>query len=226
MKPVEELFLRTLGYLGGTGEGPHGLVEDCLPLSIVKLLRERNLVAGQVMTGVLTWTTTRENRALEIVTYSSDLTANDHGWLRITSLDGRHVDQVSLTTTVPQFGGRRWWFVCPFSGARVGKLFRPAGVRCFAGRKAHGLAYRSQREAGIETSHSRVERAARKLGGRWTLGRALPRRPKGMHHRTYARLMMAFWEASDDHVALSHARLQAMLARDDRTGGGARVHGG
>jgi hypothetical protein len=224
---VEELLLRTLGYLGGASAGPHGLVEDCLPLSIDKLLRERNLVAGQVMTGVLTWTTTRENRALELLTYSSDLTANDHGWLRITSLDGRQVDQIRLTTTIPRFGGRRWWFVCPFTGARVGKLFRPAGVKRFAGRKAHGLAYRSQREDGIETSHNRVERAARKLGNEYrAFGKVQPRRPKGMHHRTYARLMMAFWEASDDHVALSHARLQALLAGDDRTRSEARVHGG
>jgi hypothetical protein len=41
----------------------------------------------------------------------------------------------------PSFGGRRWWFICPVTAKRVGKLYVPNGATHFAGRKAHDLTY-------------------------------------------------------------------------------------
>src|SRR5262245_58691819 len=44
--------------------------------------------------------------------------------------------EIRLTTTRPRLGGARWWFVCPQSGARVGRLHLPAGSMQFAARRA------------------------------------------------------------------------------------------
>jgi hypothetical protein len=44
-----------------------------------------------------------------------------------------------------RFGGKRWFFVCPNGSGLVLKLFLPNGAHRFAGRVAHGLAYRSER---------------------------------------------------------------------------------
>jgi hypothetical protein len=46
-----------------------------------------------------------------------------------------------MTSTTLHTGGRRWWFVCPVTGKRVGKLYLPVGATGFAGRKAHDLTY-------------------------------------------------------------------------------------
>jgi hypothetical protein len=52
---------------------------------------------------------------------------------------------VPLTTTVPHFGGLRWWFRCPLAvnghpcNRRVGKLYLPPGRRYFGCRRCHDL---------------------------------------------------------------------------------------
>lgn len=60
---------------------------------------------------------------------------------------------VRLTTTRMQFGGKRWWFVCPLivrgvaCNRRVRKLYSPPGSRYFGCRRCHDLTYRSSQEA-------------------------------------------------------------------------------
>jgi hypothetical protein len=60
---------------------------------------------------------------------------------------------VRLEATPAQFGGRRWWFICPLIMRRVpcnrraGKLYLPPRARHFGCRKCHDLTYRSCQEA-------------------------------------------------------------------------------
>ena len=61
---------------------------------------------------------------------------------------------IRLTWTVPRFGGRRWWFLCPLQRKdggpprRAAKLHLPAGGRYFGSRETYGLTYSSCRESG------------------------------------------------------------------------------
>src|SRR6266446_4032101 len=55
-------------------------------------------------------------------------------------------DRIRLIWTVPTYGGRRWWFVCPKTGQRTTKLFLPNGGWHFWSRQAYGLGYACQRE--------------------------------------------------------------------------------
>jgi hypothetical protein len=62
--------------------------------------------------------------------------------------------KVRLVTTKPNYGGRRWWFICPLvrrdggPPRRVAKLYLPSGGKYFGSREAYGLTYTSCQESG------------------------------------------------------------------------------
>ena len=53
----------------------------------------------------------------------------DYPWLRLRyCVNGERVDCiVRLVSTRPNYGGHRWWFVCPLMGRRAAKLYLPPG---------------------------------------------------------------------------------------------------
>lgn len=62
---------------------------------------------------------------------------------------------VRLVTSRPNYGGVRWWFVCPLLEARgvvrrVRALYLPPGAKRWGSRHAYGLTYQSQRDCGLE----------------------------------------------------------------------------
>ena len=58
--------------------------------------------------------------------------------------DGESVSEwLRLVTTTPNFGGVRWWVVCPGCDKRRVTLYLPRGAVRFRCRVCHGLAYRS-----------------------------------------------------------------------------------
>lgn len=103
---------------------------------------------------------------------------------------------VRLQTTSCHYGGVRYWFICPAGGCgrRVALLY---GGRIFACRHCYQLAYKSQRE----TLDDRAARSADKIRGKlnWERGILNPtgRKPKGMHWKTYYRLLAKHNEYSD-----------------------------
>ena len=71
---------------------------------------------------------------------------------------------VTLVSTVPHYGGRRWWFICPIKKIRVAKLYLPPGATTFASRQAYGLTYRScQKGFRLERARRSTERLARQM---------------------------------------------------------------
>ena len=60
--------------------------------------------------------------------------------------------RVRLVTTRPNYGGLRWWFLCPVSAQRgiekrAAKIYLPPGAKVFGCREAHDLTYQSCRES-------------------------------------------------------------------------------
>lgn len=107
--------------------------------------------------------------------------------------DRESVNQtVRLCHTQPNYGGKRWWMVCPYRGVRVGKLYLPSGGDRFASRQAWRLGYKSQRESRQDRAFSRLNRLQVKLGSREGYEAGL-RRPKGMWQRTYERHLDEYW---------------------------------
>lgn len=77
---------------------------------------------------------------------------------------------------------------CPWTGARVGKLYCPSGGEKFASRKAYRVGYRSQRMTKRDAIFERLFRLQEKLGCERGWGNWISR-PKGMHHRTFERYL-------------------------------------
>jgi hypothetical protein len=91
-----------------------------------------------------------------------------------------------LVNTVPTYGGRRWWFLCPQIDYRTPKLFLPNGGWHFWSRQAYGLGYACQREDRFRRLQRRAAELNRQLGGDgWAAWSIPPPKPKWMRWQTY-----------------------------------------
>lgn len=106
-----------------------------------------------------------------------------------------------LEFTEQPFGGYRRWFRCPSCGRRVRVLY---GGRYFRCRHCYGAVYDSQYDRFPMQGIGRAHRVRRKLGGDPGLGYCFPSKPKGMHWRTYRRLM------DEDNAAMNRVERALM----------------
>lgn len=114
------------------------------------------------------------------------------------------IDQrVDLVSTVPTFGGRRYWFLCPRTGRRCARLYLPNGVRRFASRHGYGLVHRSRQECTADRLNRRARKVRFKLGGEASNVADLPKKPKRMRWATYEDAIgrINAWEADADTLA-------------------------
>ncbi|MCH2487469.1 MAG: hypothetical protein MK010_06975 [Erythrobacter sp.] len=116
---------------------------------------------------------------------------------------------VRLTDTRPQYGGKRWWMLCPVTGHRVGKLYLPSGGDIFASRKAWRLSYQSQRNAPHDRAFERLFRLQKKLGCEQGFERPILK-PKGMWERTWQR-HLAEYQALDAECAMQMIGMMSRL---------------
>ena len=95
---------------------------------------------------------------------------------------------VHLETTPCHLGGERHWFLCPARGCgrRVAILYD--GV-IFACRRCYRLAYPSQREPFHDRATRRADRIRERLGWEPGILRGRGPKPKGMHWKTFERLV-------------------------------------
>ncbi len=194
--------------MGGYGSGRTtgmAAVEDGLVLDLNRLIRHHNVIPGAHISGSLTWTRTRSGEKVGDIGYEAMLAGLGPYWIRLHyAVNSKPMDyKVHLTSTLCNFGGVRWWWLCPSTGRRVAKLYLPPGGTIFAARMAYRLPYRSQRESGIDRTHTRQARLFTKLGGQYDYYEGyVPERPKGMHSKTYARLKSALERAIATHEAV------------------------
>lgn len=104
-------------------------------------------------------------------------------------------EEVRLDWTVPHYGGRRPWFLCPACSRRAAKLYGGARFLC---RRCARLAYPSQNENVLDRRLRRANKIRLRLGGEPGMLTDFPWKPKGMHWRTYARLRQEVQEAEGD----------------------------
>lgn len=103
---------------------------------------------------------------------------------------------ILLTTTAQHFGGERRWFVCPTCERRCRVLLGGNSFECRSCRRAtYECQYEKVRVPGLAKTRNR----RLKLGGVPGIGQPFPGKPKGMHWRTYHRLVLADWAAERDY---------------------------
>lgn len=142
---------------------------------------------GHVTMGELGWSW--QGHLSGWITFLCDLTDPHDAWLvlQFHHQEGQAsepvLQSIQLQYTVPQFGGRRWWMICPFEQVRAAKLYMPLHGGRFASRQAWRLGYRSQRIAPANKPLHRLFQFKERLGDEHSLTGPLVR-PKGMWRRT------------------------------------------
>jgi hypothetical protein len=207
--------------MGGIGSGNHGgkpTVEDGLVLDLNRLIQQGTFRPGHAWGGSIVWTEVSSGRQVATIGYEAHM-GQESGWARLhyTTTDHwsgektHHDYRVELTTTPQPFGGRRWWWVCPRRGDLVSKLYKPNGRDRFASRKAHNIAYRSQRQSPHDRALGRAFDRRRQLGSTGASGDYIPK-PKGMRWATFDREMERVQRAE----SIVNGHIWALLQRLDR----------
>lgn len=113
---------------------------------------------------------------------------------------------VRIVRTPCNLGGSRPWFICPALGCgrRVAILY---GGGIFACRHCYRLAYPSQRETWDDRAARRADRIRSRLSWEPGILNGEGWKPKGMHWRTFEKLVAEH----DEHVAKSFSGIALRL---------------
>ena len=209
--------------MGGPGSGNHDTRWDAKAsttaynrLDLASLRRGGGLRPGAV--GTVTWS--RGERATASIGWSVVGENGTAAALELRYAVGGEAVRcaVPLGWTPCHFGGERPWFVCPGEGCgrRVAVLY---GRRLFLCRRCHGLAYESTRQSPGDRALRRAQRIRGRLGGTGNLLTPLPSKPKGMHWRTYERLLREAAAAEGAYHAEVTDWIERQTARLDRIAG-------
>ena len=95
-------------------------------------------------------------------------------------------ETVPFTYSRQHLGGQRRWFICLSCRRKCAVLYGGTHYRC---RKCWNLAYQSQHEAPYQRALSKAQKFRQRLGGSPCTDDSFPEKPKGMHWRTYDRLI-------------------------------------
>ena len=204
--------------LGRSGYGRRAICESCRFIDVREWHRRGWLRTGQRFSSSWTW----DGEPLGSIDVRTEA---DAVVLIFTGIrDSKYEQRVPLVWTKCHFGGGRCWFRC-CCGRRAAILYmRNAPV--FACRLCCGLAYRSQREIPRHRAISRAQKLRMRLGGTASLLERFPERPRGMHRKTYYRLLGRAMVAQERSMGLEieylHRRYPGLLSKDDATVGAVR----
>lgn len=207
--------------MGGIGSGRRytwnakRTTGNCREIDINRWNREGMLAPGYM--GLWAWTdreTGERSASIAVKVYTTEAVQLIYTVTRQGEEPRKINYQVPITWTRCNYGGRRPWFICPQCGRRVGKLY--AGGVYFLCRHCHNLTYRSSQESGDQFAKAmrHVVRIRRKLGSYETrIDAPTPDKPKGMHWRTYWRLVMELYEAEAKAGAVFRSEALRILGK-------------
>ena len=113
---------------------------------------------------------------------------------------------VGITTSSCHYGNYRYWFICPHCGKRVGVLYCAGLYVC---RQCIGANYATQLMQPIDKLFSKVAKIRHRLQWQAGIAHGHGAKPKGMHYKTYFKLV---WE----HDRLVNAICGATMQRLDK----------
>lgn len=175
--------------MGGFGSGRKfgtDCTDDYRSIDVRRWQRDGYLVPGQY----LNWQWSANGEKVAAISVKVET-----GQLRLIYSYRRNGDDwksldypVRLQITSCNYGGARYWFICPAVGCgrRMAVLY--LGGKIFACRYCYQLAYRCQRETADDRASRRANKIRDKLD--WQPGVLNPNgwKPKGMHWKTFWRL--------------------------------------
>ncbi len=177
-----------MSYSGGWR--PH--IESALCLNLRRMFALGALRAGSETWG--TWHWTRDGEQTACIGYRGTL-GTDDGTLALDYSQGTGDERRAITCTIRletvpcHYGGRRWLFVCPYTGRRALKLYKWASIEWFCHRTAIRPlpTYASQRDGGGDRIMRQRWALRRKIGDTYSDLFGEPFKPKWMRWRTFER---------------------------------------
>jgi hypothetical protein len=170
-------------------------LQSGLSLNLNRLARLGFIQPGAYRGRGISWTNNYTGEQIASGLITADMSGEREGWFRIQigSLDQR----IHLVARPCHFGGRQWYFICPYMNRRASVLWKPPGARTFACRQKWGrqVAYSSQFQTATDRAHqgkAKINSRLCSIGGfdpdEWDL----PPKPKWMRWRTYNRAVEKF----------------------------------
>jgi len=149
-------------------------VEESCELTIFQLKKWGVLKADYTST-VVTWAMRNTGRETHVA-LEVNMTGEPYARFTYPVIDREgnctpYDSEASLITTPCNFGGVRYWFVCPVCGRRVGGLYLAPGDRYFMCRHCNNLSYHSRNESSPFAILGVTDRKIKKLRSkirRWT----------------------------------------------------------
>jgi hypothetical protein len=117
---------------------------------------------------------------------------------------------IDLAWTKCALGGYRAWFLCPQCARRVAILYHADFLAC---RQCCSLTYRSQRETSLDRDFRRANKLRARLKWPGGIAHGAFDRPKGMHHRTFRRLLATYTRLERAVLLRMDGRQAALSAR-------------
>ena len=188
-------------------------------IDIAWMIRTGRAIPGNHVSSSLHWNIGGDPAGS--IGYAADMTDPDRAELRLsyTRGEGENREQVRQTIrlvyTTPNYGGRRWWMICPYRHNRCGTLYLPNGGDRFAGRRAWRLGYHIQRVEHRQRPFERLFKLQAKLGcdQGWEAGLY---RPKGMHRKTFDQHLERYYELDEQCDAAMAGTMMALFGRINR----------
>jgi hypothetical protein len=188
-------------------------LQDGLSLNLNRLA-QRGFIRPGAATGPLgiKWMNSYFEEEVASGVITADMRGPHEGWLRIQI--GQLDQRITLVSYPRRFGGRQWYFICPFMNRRASVLWKPPGARDFACRQRwrRQVAYASQflgRDGRAHQGQAKIKSRLCSIGGfdpdEWDL----PPKPKWMRWRTYNRAAEKF----DYYEAILDAGIFALVAK-------------
>jgi hypothetical protein len=183
-------------------------LESGLKLDLNRLARRGLIQPGAQSGSRISWTNNYTDEQVASGFITADMSGLVQGWLRIQigNLDQR----IYLISQARYFGGRQWYFICPYMNRRVSVLWMPPGAHSFSCRQRWGrqVAYASQFSTPTGRAHqgkAKINSRLCSIGGLDPDEWDFPPKPKWMRWRTYNRAEEKFdrYEAILDEGTLT-----------------------
>ena len=162
----EEILPQYQDYLNPMGRYPYAntyTVEECRSIDTA-WLKKYGYFDSRKRAGAVTWRIYGTENSIAFVVdteekYIEFIYKQEYSNGEIKSLNYK----ARLDTTTPQFGGKRYWFICPLRGCgrKVNALYLSPNASYFGCRHCHRLTYKSCRESG--TKYSKLKRSIKRI---------------------------------------------------------------
>lgn len=163
----------------------------------------------------MTATTLSDYPRLSISQYSKGLSRSDKPVTALSvnySHRGKHYSyDLPLTTTTPNYGGKRYWFKCIKCSTRVSVLYCAGYYVC---RHCIGAKYQTQHLQPIDRQFKRVAILRARLGWYGGVAHGIGEKPLRMHHRTFDRLLNEYHHTATKVLQMTLEQLPKGISDD------------